>query len=54
MENRQLNKKINKKTMQILKKNMIHNLLNFMTTKQRKEIFEFIGKHYNLETGEEK
>lgn len=49
-----MDKKINKKTMEILKKNMIHNLLNYMTAKQRKEIFQFIGKHYDLETGEKK
>lgn len=45
--------KIDEKTLEILKRNMINNLLNYMTAKQRKEIFEFIGKHYNLETGEE-
>ena len=44
---------IDAKVLEILKKNMINDLLNYMTKEQRKEIFEFIGKHYNLETGEE-
>ena len=45
--------KVDEKILKILKKNMINNLLNYMTDEQRKEMFEFIGKYYNLETGEE-
>ena len=43
---------IDEKILKILKKNMINNLLNYMTDEQRKEMFEFIGKYYNLKTGE--
>ena len=45
---------IDAKVLEILKKNMINDLLNYMTDEQRKELFEFVGKHYSLETGEVK
>ena len=45
---------IDAKVLEILKKNMINDLLNYMTDEQRKEIFEFIGKYYDLETGRKK
>lgn len=50
MEDKQ---KIDDKTVGILKKNMINNVFNLMTQKQRKGCFEFIAKHYDLETGKE-
>ncbi|MCK4329265.1 hypothetical protein KAX02_05430 [candidate division WOR-3 bacterium] len=43
--------KIDNKTMDILKKNMIDNVFSLMTQEQRKECFEFIAKYYNLKTG---
>ena len=48
------NIKIDAKVLEILKKNMINNLLNYMTDEQRKELFEFIEKYYDLKTGEKK
>ena len=45
---------IDKQILKILKKNMVEDLLNYMTDEQRKEIFEFIGKYYDLETGKKK
>lgn len=45
---------LNQQTIDIIKKNMINDLLNYMTDEQRKEIFEFIGKYYDLETGKKK
>lgn len=44
---------VSSKILKTVKNNMVNDLLNYMTDVQRKELFDFIGKYYNLKTGEE-
>jgi len=46
--------KIDDKTVEILKVNMINNVFSLMTQAQRKKCFDYIAEYYDLKTGKAK